>query len=176
MTRAPGSISQTTCSSSPRPSSSTDSRVRSVWGSVSPGLTAGAGSVLGTTSLTIQCRDRTLTSCPCSGTDLTIVLKTCPPRFSVPTACYPSRQVGIPPVLNDRDGEPPMYAPDKPATSKFRRPVDPSRMHRPIGSAAAEALTLLITLGFAWACPVAPGPWSQDCSAATSERVWAGHG
>src|SRR5271165_1755916 len=66
MSRAPGSNSQTTWISSPSPSSSTDASETSVWGSDIP-CSPLVGSVLGTTSLTIQFRDRTLTSCPCSG-------------------------------------------------------------------------------------------------------------
>ena len=66
MSRAPGSNSQTTWISSPSPSSSTDASETRVWGSEIPCRPL-VGSVLGTTSLTIQFRDRTLTSCPCSG-------------------------------------------------------------------------------------------------------------
>src|SRR5947209_7401694 len=67
MTLAPGSISQMTCSSSPRPSSSTEASVSRCCGPAKVGLRAAVGSVLGRTSLTIHCRERTLTSWPCSG-------------------------------------------------------------------------------------------------------------
>src|SRR5208337_1006095 len=66
ISRAPGSNSQTTWISSPSPSSSTDARETRVCGSAMTCKPL-VGSVLGTTSLTIQFRDRTLTSCPCSG-------------------------------------------------------------------------------------------------------------
>lgn len=63
---APGSSSQTTCSSSPRPSSSIDDKLNKFWPLPSP-LRVEVGKALGSTSFTIQLRDRTVTSCPCSG-------------------------------------------------------------------------------------------------------------
>ena len=54
-------------SSSPRPSSSTEDSVSRCCGDSRPVCRRSGGSVLADTSVTIQLRDRTLTSCPCSG-------------------------------------------------------------------------------------------------------------
>jgi hypothetical protein len=62
MTLAPGSISQMTRSSSPRPSSSTDDRVSKCCGPWKVGFKAVGRRALGRTSLTIHCQERTLTS------------------------------------------------------------------------------------------------------------------
>jgi len=62
------SSSQMTCNASPKPSSSTEASVSGFCGPLKVGLSAGVGRVLGRTSVTIHCRDRTLMSWPCSGT------------------------------------------------------------------------------------------------------------
>src|SRR5437016_870087 len=74
ITLAPGSSSQITFSSSPRPSSSTDDNVRRCCGDSRPVCRRSGGSVLAETSVTIQLRDRTLTIWPCSGCGEVVVV------------------------------------------------------------------------------------------------------
>lgn len=66
-TFAPGSISQMICTSSPRPSSSTEESVSRCCGPATGNCIAGVGRLLGLTSFTTHGRERTCTSCPCSG-------------------------------------------------------------------------------------------------------------
>jgi hypothetical protein len=67
MTLAAGSISLMTCSSSPRPSSSTEASISRCCGPWNVGFRAGGGSVLDRTSLMIHCLERILTNWPCLG-------------------------------------------------------------------------------------------------------------